>query len=634
MLNFLELALFLTFIGSFYIYIKINFRNNDTYALLSSIFISIVIIYVFGLFHILHWLPLLQLVLCVFVIRSIRGKKLPEVDKISLLFLFMASFAWLKAVPENFKFVNWDEFVSWGPNIKALTFDDSFYTNFGSNGTMGGGYKSYPPGQQIIQYLLTSKIGWSEQYVVWAQGLILILLISLVLELEFKFLGLRKYLLFVPVITMFYCLGYSFTTVYADGLLAILGLATYSISKDVFVDKQRKSSLLLIAPYIILVLIKPTGIFIAIFVLLMSLLQVEVKVKRGFGEVQQRTVRLHSINCLKKSILPVACILIAYISWQIYVSFHRIETLKFSFSGFQGALVERMISTYKVFFERINEAAIFIQFPGIDRISTVTYSQIIAIFIFLQIAMFLYYFSKKEIPIAVSTVMPSLAGIAYFLLIFVFYSFFIDEYERTSGGSIRRYLGSFLLIVILSGLFELVKILDNYKLSKKGLLFVLLSFQLILPTSQMKVDFINSTPNLELLKERENVEQQAEIVLQNTKRNDSIYYLSQGDMGYYKNVFGYLMMPRKVNFWCWSIGRPIFPGDIWTCDESAAGNLSGFDYVFIGKNDGQLTDQLLTGVKTSNEEKVLATGLYRIEKKSNSLIQVTLVVRLGSTYEQ
>lgn len=633
MLNFLELALFLTLIGSFYAYIKINFRSNDTYALLSSIFVSIVIIYVFGLFNILRWVPLLHLILCIFVIRSIRGKKLAKVNKISFLFLSMASFTWLKAVPENFKFVNWDEFVSWGPNIKALTFDDSFYTNFGSNGTMGGGYKGYPPGQQIIQYLLTSKIGWSEQHVVWAQGLILILLIALVLELEFQFLGLRKYLLVIPVITMFYYLGYSFTTIYADGLLAILGLATYSISKDVFADKQRKSSLLLIAPYLILVLIKPTGIFIAAFVLLLSLLQSEVKSKRRIADVQQQTLGFDWINFFTKSILPIACMLIAYTSWQAYVSFHKIETLKFTFSGFQGEFVDRMSSTFKVFLQRMDEPAIFLQIPGFDRISTVAYSQIILVFIFAQAAIFFYYFSKKEILRAVSSVMPSVAGIAYFFLIFVFYSFFIDEYERNSGGSIRRYLGSFLLIVILSGIFELVKILNNHKLSKNGMLLILLSFQIILPTSQMKMDFINSTPNTELLKERENIERQAEKVHRNTKSNDSIYYLSQGDMGYYKNVFGYLMMPNKVNFWCWSIGRPIFPGDIWTCDESAVENLSGFDYVFIGKNDGQLTDQLLTGVKTANDEIVLETGLYRIEKNYDSSIQLALVTRLSSTDE-
>jgi hypothetical protein len=259
----------------------------------------------------------------------------------------------------------------------------------------------------------------------------------------------------------------------------------------------------------------------------------------------------------------------------------------------------------------------------------VAYSQIVVVFLFAQAAIFFYYFSKKEILRAVSSVMPSVAGIAYFFLIFVFYSFFIDEYERNSGGSIRRYLGSFLLIVILSGIFELVKILNNHKLSKNGMLLILLSFQIILPTSQMKVDFINSTPNTELLKERESIERQAEKVHRYTKSNDSIYYLSQGDMGYYKNVFGYLMMPNKVNFWCWSIGRPIFPGDVWTCDESAVENLSGFDYVFIGKNDGQLTDQLLTGVKKANDEIVLETGLYRIQKNYNSSIQLALVTRLS-----
>jgi hypothetical protein len=161
------------------------------------------------------------------------------------------------------------------------------------------------------------------------------------------------------------------------------------------------------------------------------------------------------------------------------------------------------------------------------------------------------------------------------------------------------------------------------------MLLMLLSFQAVLPTSQMKADFVNATPSSEQINERKKIERQANIVKQYVKKNDSIYYISQGDMGYYKNVFSYLLMPNKVNFWCWSIGEPIFQGDIWTCNESVVNNLSSFNYVFIAKNDGQLTDQFLTQIDSKGKPKTLATGLYRIEMTSNSTIQITLVSRLS-----
>jgi hypothetical protein len=587
------------------------------------------IIYILGLFNSLKWLSVVYLVLSVFIVIRIRSKGFPKVDKVSLLVLTLFSFLWLKAVPKNFKFVNWDEFVSWGPNIKALTLDNSFYTNSGLNGTIGGGYKGYPPGQQIIQYLLTSKIGWSEQHVVWAQGLILILLILLILELEFYLLGLRKYILIVPIVSIFYYLDYSFTTVYADGLLALFGFATYLISKDIFTDSQRKSFFLLIPPYLILALLKPTGIIIGIFVLLMSLLQSEIMIKQAPEIARLRMVHRRCLDAIKKSLSPIVAILAAYVSWRIYVGFHKIETLTFPFSGTEGRTLERIISTYNVFYERLSTDAVYFKIPGLDRISTINLLEIIVVFLLFHAAMFFYHFSKKEMSTAFSGLIPAAMGIAYIFFIFLSYCFFIDDYERTSGGSIRRYLGSFLLIVFLNALFELLKILDKHRASKDITFLMLLVLQFALPTSQMKIDFVYSKPNLELLNERTNIEKQADLVQQYIARTDSVYYLSQGDRGYHKNIFGYLLMPNKVNFWCWSIGNPIFPGDIWTCDKSALNNLDSFDYVFIGKNDGQLTEEFLTGKEVKNGQKLLETGLYRIEKKYNSQSQIILVSRLN-----
>jgi hypothetical protein len=587
------------------------------------------IIYILGLFNLLKWLSVVYLVLSVFILIRIRSKGFPRVDKISLLVLTLFSFLWLKAVPENFKFVNWDEFVSWGPNVKALTLDNSFYTNSGLNGTIGGGYKGYPPGQQIIQYLLTSRIGWSEQHVVWAQGLILILLILLILELEFHSLGLRKYILIVPIVSIFYYLDYSFTTIYADGLLALFGFVTYLISKDIFTDSKRKSFFLLIPPYLILVLLKPTGIIIGIFVLLMSLLQSEIMIKQAPEVARLRMVHRRCLNAIKKSLLPIVAMLTAYVSWRIYVGFHKIETLNFPFSGTEGRTLERIISTYDVFYERLSTAGIYFKIPGIERISTISLLEIIAIFLLFHATMFFYYISKKEMSTAFSGVIPAVMGIAYIFFVFLSYCFFIDEYERTSGGSISRYLGSFLLIILLNALFELLKILDKNRASKNITFLTLLVLQFALPTSQMKIDFVYSKPNLELLNERKNIEKQADLVHQYIARTDSVYYLSQGDKGNHKNIFGYLLMPNKVNFWCWSIGNPIFPGDIWTCDKSALNNLDSFDYVFIGKNDGQLTEEFLTGKDAKDGQKLLETGLYRIESKYNSQSQIILVSRLN-----
>jgi len=546
----------------------------------------------------------------------VRGSNLPRFNLVSLGMLSILSYIWLKAIPADFRFVNWDEFISWGPNIKSLTIDNSLYTNFGSNGAMGGGYKGYPPGQQILQYLLVSKIGWSEQHVIWAQGLILVILFLFIIEIELNSLKLKKYLFLIPAVTMFYWLGYSFTTIYTDGIIGIFGLAVYSLTKEVLKSNEKNILITLISPYALLVLIRPNGFAIALLVLALSACQTLVNSKANNAKFRKKSKINILSDVTKKVSVAILTIVLTVISWQTYVKKHRLLTLDFSLD-MPTQKMERFTTTIEVFERQFTNYKIVLRVPSTEIYLNLDYMLLLICTIVLQIGISLYLVLKKDIYYAFSISLLSLAGFVYFIFIFVLYYFSTVAYERSNGGSIKRYLGSFFIIVILAILFEGIKLLDQTKYSS-SFIIPLLIIQFILPTGQMQVDFTKATPNADLLKSRLKIEEQANAVSKYLKKGDRVYYLAQGDMGYAKNVFGYLTMPNEVNWWCWSIGDPVFKGDIWTCDNSTYSQIKTYQYLVLGDNDGQIRMDKFNHRLVDSSKQVLPKGIYRILNNENS----------------
>jgi hypothetical protein len=616
MINLLNSVPLLLLVIGTYIYFKISFNKNEMFGILSSICFVGTLTYLLGIFGILKWSSIIYLLFCFGIFLKVQASKLPRFKLVSLGVLSILSYIWLKAIPADFRFVNWDEFVSWGPNIKSLTIDNSLYTNFGSNGAMGGGYKGYPPGQQILQYLLVSKIGWSEQHVIWAQGLVLIILFLFVIEIELSSLKLKKYLFLIPAVTMFYWLGYSFTTIYADGLIGVFGLAVYSLTKEVLKSNEKKILITLISPYALLVLIRPNGFCIALLVLTLSACQVLVNSKTNNIKLRKKSNISTLPNVAKKVNVAFMTIVLTVLSWQIYVKKHSLLSLGFSID-IPTQKMDRFTTTIEVFEKQLISYKVVLGVPSTEIYLHLNYMLLLICMIILQIGMSLYLVLKKDIYHAISISLLTLAGFVYFIFIFMLYYFSSDAYERSNGGSITRYLGSFFIIIILAILFEGVKLLDQTKYAS-SFIIPLLMLQFILPTGQMQGDFTRATPNADLLKGRLKIEEQANAVSKYLKKGDRVYYLVQGDMGYSKNVFGYLTMPNEVNWWCWSVGDPVFKGDIWTCDKNTYSQIKTYQYLVLGHNDGQITIDNFSNMLDNSSKQVLPEGIYRILNNDNS----------------
>jgi hypothetical protein len=614
----------LFFLYSVTVYIQNTFEKSTVSALFNSFFFSALVIYILGLIGALRLSSIIFLLLGLTLWAKTRGKFHKRPDLVPLLALCIFSLIWIKAVPKDFEFVNWDEFVSWGANIKSITFDKAFYTNTGSNGLVGGGYKGYPPGQQVMQYLFTSNLGWSEQYVIWAQGLILGFLFIVVIESEFKKFSFKKYLFLIPGITLFYGLGYSFTSIYADGLLGVVGLGVYCLTNEIFRSEHKKSKYLLIAPYSIFVLLKPTAIIVGILVLVMSLIESELHFNQNLKINKKEKIQ----RVVLKTYYPISTMIVAYISWEIYVKSHHLEKLTFAFSNPESQLRSRFMDLAHVFFKRFTENIYQIKLPIFNKESNINLIQFCVTILIIQMCIAIYYIAKNKKYLALIAVVPTAIAASYLCFFFMFYLFFIDDFERQSGGSIRRYLGSFLFIVSSVTLIEATKILLSLKWSKRPFLFLLVVSQILLPSNQIKSDFTHAQSNLDLLKDRKLIESQARIANQFISKTASVYYLDQGDMGYHKNIFVYLMMPNPVNWWCWSVGNAVFKGDIWTCDKHVFESLPEGQLFVLAHNDGQIRVNTEDEISIGSSGRELEEGVYRIQKKTEDRMKISLLQTL------
>ena len=56
-------------------------------------------------------------------------------------------------------------------------------------------------------------------------------------------------------------------------------------------------------------------------------------------------------------------------------------------------------------------------------------------------------------------------------------------------------------------------------------------------------------------------------------------------------MFGYLILPNKSNWGCWSVGQPYGPQDVWTCNQSISKLLIGYDYLVVGNGDNNFWNE-------------------------------------------
>jgi len=530
--------------------------------------------------------------------------------------LIVVVFFLYKSIPEDFVFKPGDDYSSWGPNVKSLYFDKSLSTNFTMNSNSHSGYfQLYPPGQPLIQFLILQISSWSEKTVLFAINLYKISTIMMVLEIIFK---KRLYLIYswaIPVISLFVTYSLNFFNIYADSLLAIIFLGILTV---LYLQQSQNSFNLYLGlvQVMLLAIIKPSSVFfIGILFIVFATIEIYNKIK-----VNEERKSLNLFMKLKTNRFIFIILLgglVTEISWRVYTRINLTSQSLIPSSLLNldnlnnGINFERIFETLRVFRDRLQDIVLIFGF----NLSTM---HILIAILALSGAMYKLNILKDKYR---SILVGLLFGfVFYFTVIFYTYNFISDEYERSSGGSIIRYLSTYIvpwlvviMLILLKSLTTIQKKISSYKIAATGITLSIVMLHLLIgEINRFDVDESFS-------EDRRSIEKVAEYV---GKNPGSVYLIDQGSRidqgsnGMSKNIFTYLVMPNKVNLSCWLIGNKMYEDNIGTCDISEI-EISNFDYLYIVKNDGQITENSITrDLHDDSDNLPLELGLYEIEKNN------------------
>jgi hypothetical protein len=606
------------------IYLLMLKLDLGVFTSLTAVYVTLTLSnYVLGLSRLLeHSISLNFILMLAFALVILYRKKVPrnsinfKVSKfLELSALVIVTLLLFKSIPDDFVFKTWDEYASWGPNIKSLYFDKSLSTDLTINSNSHSGlYQLYPPGQPLLQYQILQIFPWSEKIVLFATNLFKLSLIMMVLEIAFKKRLYLAYIWAIPVLSVFVTYSLNFYSIYADSLLSIIFLGTLT---TLFIPSHQTGfhQYLGLILTMLLAIIKPSSIFfiitLCIILLTINILN-KLRNKLRFQETGNSSNVLVSRRINLSTTLILASGFATEISWRVYCRLN-LSSQALNPSNLLDpenisikANLDRVFETLKVFRIKLQD----IQF--IFGFTLSTQLLLIALVFGTVISYRMKIINDKYKDLILGLFV---GFVFYFAIIYYTYNFLTDEYERANGGSIIRYLSTYIVPWAITVLLILLSINQNritsYKVAVAGLFLTSQTLNLLTQeVNRFATDQLLYDSRKSMVKVTNFVE----------KNPGSVYLIEQGAQGMSKNMFTYLSMPNKVNLWCWSIGEKIYEGDFWTCEKSELIKIRDFDYLYILNNDGQITENGITGRSIEKSANFpLDTGLYKIEKANSDI---------------
>lgn len=531
-----------------------------------------------------------------FYSQNISTKLLTPIKKSYYLIPFLA---FTVTIPEDFKFTMSDEFPSWAANVKTMFAENGLAGINSATRTIADGfYQSYPPFQQLFQYLFLKNTSWSESNVQIAQN---ILTLSILLGAVALILESYPSLIFpawISAIVLYFLFGFTMSNLLADGLLAIQFAACLGLA--ISMRENFRHYLLLGLLIGNLVLIKPTGFVLATCAIIFSIV-ILFSTSIPESNLFQRKVPIFLTSKLLRLSVLMSLPAITYLSWQFHLRLIQmnpgVDEISFSNLSANETLTRwsKTWSAYKDnFFGSLygadNLAGISSSAPTIVRVFNISLFMIFASLAIMQIVLAIANRNvDRKIAIKLTLVITLLA-VLYQLFLLVLYMFFFGEYEGTRSAGLVRYSASFFLGWTIFVFTQLLKTLSAYKYSKIANLSLVSTLILVAPSS-FASEVTGNYTDLTKLPARIDVEKMASETIKIVPEDKKVYYLYQGSNGYEKYIFSYLVLPRRTNWTCPSLGAPLYEGDVWTCELELAQAITGYDYLVVGKGDVRFWDE-------------------------------------------
>lgn len=522
-----------------------------------------------------------------------------------------------RAIPVDFLFTGWDEFSFWAPSAKLLYEIDGLY-----QAASPIVFKNYPPGQQLLQYFLTSLTRWSEKSVLFAQ---VAFMLSAILAVTGSFTRQRSVLgvtAFYSACAFIYFFRYDYAHIFADQLLAVYFAAAIALA--IRLENRYRHLAWLPAMLAVLVLTKQVGLLLALVALGCYVLA------RGF-EAAALTgtwrVRLRAcLPALLTTLLGLLAILLAYRSWNAYVASINASkdlTLPALESFFQAPMLQRMGTTFLEFLSRLHVPNFMVLHERAGPPLSL-YGLTVCLLLASVVVALVQPRGQRARALALLAFL-FLCALGYVAFLLLSYLVFFTEYEGTQLASFERYAATYHLawLLVLFGLF--CGRIDH--LRARAPAWVLAAVVAGVTAYAVPSAFLSDLQAVQadplLLQKRQKVDALVDVMKKHMSGYDRAYFISQRSSGYEKYAFNYAVQPFHSMWWCWSVGAPYDDKDVWSCDDPLTKLLQPYAYVAIFHADERFWKD--NGAFFDPEVRGRESGVFRVDRQGDAVVHLTEV---------
>ena len=616
-----------------------------------SVMMIMILTYGFGLLKQLRVGVAIISIICIVlgvyaIIKMILGKKIKKYlkENIAVLIIFSTIFFLFGFTTYDRLFTAADDYGYWSMAAKNMYYLDDFITN--ENAVIK---TVYPPFPTILQYFFEKIIGEDRQGIqlfasmIFGFSLLMPLFKNLKKQRKIAVLSLFAIVLAIPAI---FAESFFYGMIYVDTLygllLGYLLLEYYTSEKDKFLYFIIGLSLAVIS------LIKPTGLFIAVITVLILLIDygIHYMMNRKTNKIKENIKGLFKWRNIFPFIILILIPIFALGSWELYKSFSETTNIYESAEkDYEGSMIVYFLKTlYSVFtgFNNSTHADVLSHINIFSHIfDTTAYSNhplkltagiwlilyaIVSIIIYKKILKNNTNGKFKAFMLAV------FAGtFIYICFLQVAYVIKFPNYEAISHASIERYIGSYLIMILIVLIGVLVEYLNNIDYSKcKYLLltFTILIFTPIQPIANMTL-VAGGTNNL--IKEGVSfIINLADETRARINENSKVYAFDQNsDISENITKFKYYIYPIKIE----QIGKfEELYDDVKIAKEvnEFKNNLyQYYDYVIILDTDEYFNAHFK---ELFRNEEIYSWTLYKIEKKDEDIELVPMYTEQTKSY--
>ncbi|QWR78071.1 hypothetical protein [Candidatus Magnetomonas plexicatena] len=464
----------------------------------------------------------------------------------------------------SYTLASWDEFSHWGLMTKDMNQSGALSA---PNGAVTFWY--YSPGANLFQYFFTVISGFNEHTLYFAQ-FVLLLAPVMVFFRNFSFKTHTPFV--ILTIAFFYALIIIFfqttVSIMVDQLLGVyFGMTLVAYFRD---GGRKTKSLLLYVPIVCaLTLFKASGVFFAIAILFMISVPFIIK-----------NLRTKSSHISAVIIVLIVSTLITSASWKAHIKHKNSGQIPNLIQSSGQSLMDAVRSPKDAdqrsivnnFFSAIKDNG--------REVGTFNMKNWIIVFFFLFGIVFILRAGKRASVLWVFSTM-TLFFIIYLAGLLKVYLFNLGPYEGKLLASFERYTATYLLSFSLlfygfacpestfkfkpepGGIFSFFK---QYKLFIFYLIFSAVFFYRYPILKSFNINAVFAHPDYETKWFRNRIRPQIDFVKSKTPANSSVFIVFLATTGFEHRVISYELVPRRFNMGCWSLGKPYFDGDIWSCN--------------------------------------------------------------------